>query len=231
MRLLVVVQLLLPMVLIGFSLLSPPRSRWLWWLHLLTMLLLASALVLAGIWTVLPWWLPYLFGAVGRAALLRQRPTAASNSRQWLRALGLAVVALLGGWISLLAWHGHRPPATPAVDLAWPLPPGRYLVVNGGTTAAVNGHTETMDLSVPRHRLFHGQSYGLDLVALNAAGRTTAALCPADPARYAIYGRVVRAPCPGTVAMAVDGVPDQPVPDLGPHAQTGNSVLLRCAGA
>ncbi len=54
------------------------------------------------------------------------------------------------------------------VDLAAPLVPGRYLVVDGGRNGSTNAHLETLDASVPRYRLWRGQSYRVDLVAVKA---------------------------------------------------------------
>jgi len=54
------------------------------------------------------------------------------------------------------------------VDLAFPLVPGRYLVVNGGRNGGTNAHLETLDASVPRYRMWRGQSYRVDLVAVKA---------------------------------------------------------------
>lgn len=229
MELIFALQLMLPIALIVWPLLSPPPGRLAWMLHVLALAAVIAALLLAGIWTVLPWWLPWLFAVAGALVLALRWPRAARRS-SWVRHLLLLPPLGLGLWLTASAITGHRPPDGALVPLASPLPRGDYLVLSGGTSLAVNSHAETLDLSVPRHRLFHGQSHGLDIVALNAAGRTTGGIWPRRPGSYAIYGTPILAPCAGTVLASDDGVPDQPVPDAGTHPTPGNSVLLRCGG-
>ena len=61
-------------------------------------------------------------------------------------------------------------PAAGVVNLAFPLEPGRYLVVNGGSNSSTNAHLETQDPEVPRYRAWLEQSYGVDIVALDGFG-------------------------------------------------------------
>lgn len=105
------------------------------------------------------------------------------------------------------------------------------MVANGGANLTVNGHSETLDLSVPRHRAWTGQSYGVDLVGLTKWGRSTGGLLPSDPSRYAIWGRTVRSPCTGRVMWARGDVRDNAVPFVPRDADPGNFVLLRCGRA
>lgn len=232
MEMIFAVQLLLPLGLVAWAAARPPASWIGWTLHLLAAAAVIAALMLAGLWTVLPWWLTMVFAALALVVLLRRRPARVEPAGwEWGGAVLLGALVLVAGWVAVTAWQGRRPPEAQVVELAWPLPPGSYRVVNGGTTGTVSSHVETLDLGVPRHRLFQGQSYGVDLVALNSAGRTTSSAWPVDPRRYAVYGRQVTAPCAGRVVIATEGVPDQPVPDPGEHARTGNGVLLRCANA
>ena len=56
------------------------------------------------------------------------------------------------------------------MNLALPLEPGRYLVLNGGNNNSTNAHSETLDAGVPHYRTWRGQSYGVDIVALDALG-------------------------------------------------------------
>ena len=60
-----------------------------------------------------------------------------------------------------------------AVTLAFPLEPGVYLVVNGGSDIHTNAHLMTPDASIPRFRAWRGQSYGVDIVKLYAFGLRT----------------------------------------------------------
>jgi hypothetical protein len=63
--------------------------------------------------------------------------------------VALGVVSLVGTAVAL---HSRTPPPLPVVNLAFPLGPGRYLVVNGGSDFSTNAHLETLDASEPRDR-------------------------------------------------------------------------------
>ncbi len=229
---LILVQVVLPFGLALWLLFRPPLDWLTFGLVALAAALVCSALILTGLWTVLPWWWPWGCAGISLASALHAvpRPRAKLPSG-WRFAASAAALALagVGGWFTLWGMAGSRfPPGF--VDLAFPLPPGRYIIANGGANLAVSSHVETLDLSVPRHRLWPGQSYGVDIVALNAAGRSTSGLMPTDPRRYAIYGRPVLAPCAGLIVMAVDGVHDSPIPLDSDLPSAGNHVLLRCGG-
>lgn len=225
-------QLLLPIALLAWLLAKPPTSRVEYVLLLVAILLLVTALRLTGLWTVMPWWLPHLYAAAGMAGAvlaIRRGPRPPLPDRTgWKSALVLLAVCALGGWFVLQGIDGRRLPATPSVALRWPLAPGRHIVANGGANIAVSSHAETLDIRVPRHRPWWGQSYGVDLVELNRFGRTTAGMRPRDPSAYVIFGRPVLAPCSGRAIAALDGRPDMPVPQMDLTSRPGNHVVLRC---
>jgi antitoxin VapB len=98
------------------------------------------AIGIAGLWLVVPWWLPFGYGAVGVWAIAR-RLRGGDHRPQRPRAVwGLVVTVLIGALAVLLmgivgvALAGRRPPDDP-VDLTFPLGSGTYLVVNGGSQA------------------------------------------------------------------------------------------------
>jgi len=190
------------------------------------------AIGLAGLWLVLPWWLPLVYAVCVPVAARRAwtRPavaggtTAARRTLPWL-AIGTAGLALTGAIV--IALLARRAPDS-AVDLAFPLDGGTYLVVNGGRHEFVNAHLGT--LAGERFRPYRGQSHGVDLVRLNGLGLRATGLLPDDPRAYVMFGDRVLAPCDGTIAGAADGAPDMP-PPLPDRAQmAGNYVLLDCAG-
>jgi murein DD-endopeptidase MepM/ murein hydrolase activator NlpD len=129
-----------------------------------------------------------------------------------------------------VAWRSRTVPPV-VVNLALPLGPGRYLVVNGGSGSSTNAHLETLDASEPRFHEWRGQSYGVDLVQLDGLGLRAKGLQPADPRAYRIYGARVLAPCAGRVVLAVDGLPDMQIPEMDREHKAGNHVLLRCVEA
>ncbi len=88
------------------------------------------------------------------------------------------------------------------MDIAFPLEPGRYLVVNGGDLPLLNAHF--MTLTNPAYADYRGQSYAVDLIGIDRFGwRATTPLGTNDPADYLIFGAAVLAACDGTVTHAV----------------------------
>jgi len=189
------------------------------------------AIGVAGLWLVLPWWLPFAYGAVVVWTIARQLrggdhrpqgPPAASRLVVTVSIGGLAV--LLMGIVGL-ALAGRRPPGD-SVDLTFPLGSGTYLVVNGGSQALINAHLGTLESE--RFAPYRGQSYGVDLVRINRVGLRVLGLLPADPRAYVIYGDPVLAPCRGRVVFAEDGAADMPPPQADRAHMAGNHVILDC---
>jgi hypothetical protein len=186
---------------------------------------------LAGLWLVLPWWLPFVYAILLLAAARwanRAPPFLAPTpflARAALVVLGLSGV--LFSVILLLVFAARRAPGD-AIELAFPLQGGTYLVVNGGHHQLINAHLATLEGD--RFRPYRGQSYGVDLVRVDRLGLRAPGLLPTDPRAYLIFGDRVAAPCAGRVVAAVDGIPDMspPIPDRSHMA--GNHVILDCAG-
>ena len=147
----------------------------------------------------------------------------------WLVAGLFVVLGVASAYGIAIALRSRNVPPASAVTLAFPLEPGVYLVVNGGSDINTNAHLMTLDASIPRFREWRGQSYGVDIVKLDAFGFRARSAQPADPKAYAIYGARVLAPCAGQVLIAVDGLPDMQVPEVDRAHMAGNHVMLRCA--
>jgi len=189
------------------------------------------AIGIAGLWLVVPWWLPFGYGAVGVWTIAR-RLRGGDHRPQRPRAVwGLVVTVLIGALAVLLigivglALAGRQPPGDP-VDLTFPLGSGTYLVVNGGSQALTNAHLGTLEGE--RFAPYRGQSYGVDLVRINRVGLRVPGLLPADPAAYFIYGDPVLAPCRGRVLFVEDGAADMPPPQADRAHMAGNHVILEC---
>lgn len=189
------------------------------------------AIGIAGLWLVLPWWLPFGYGVVVVWTIARhfrgghQRPRRPRTVRGLVATglIGTLAVLLLG--IVGLALAGRRPPDNP-VDLTFPLGSGTYLVVNGGSQSLINAHLGTLEGE--RFAPYRGQSYGVDLVRINRVGLRVSGLLPADPATYLTYGDPVLAPCRGRVVFAEDGAADMPPPQADRAHMAGNHVILEC---
>jgi Peptidase family M23 len=234
---LIVAQTVIPLLLIlGLAIAAPASSLGFWMQALVTAISL-FAIARMGVWVFPPWWTPYVYGLLFVVALvlgLRRRPSRRrfpSRWWGWLAVISWTAFGIFAGNEAIQAWMGQYPPAVPAVDLAFPLRGGTYLILNGGSNIRVNAHLKTLDVSVPRFRVYRGQSYGLDVIQVDQLGLRSTGIIPRDPAAYQIYGEPVLAPCNGTILQAVDGLPDMPVPELDGEHRAGNHVLLRCGEA
>lgn len=236
MTVLIALQLVLPLWLAIWLLLWPPNN-------VLGMVALAAAgastglaSYLAGLWTVIPRWSLIFVAVIGLVAIARTgrlRPAQPIPNA----VLGWVLVAIplvfftVGGWAVTQAWLGRHPPPLPIIALEMPVRGDDIVVASGGSRLLINAHQDTLDLSVPRHRLWQGQSYGVDLVALTSWQMTARGLHPKNPARYAIFGRPVHAPCAGTVTWLRRTRVDLPVPVTDSRVMEGNVIMLRCKGA
>ncbi len=194
------------------------------------------ALHLAGLWTVLPGWLTWIYalfwlwGVIVQARKLSEssRASVRRSLSPWVATLAFCALTLVGLFASTIALRGRGLPNAGTVDIRLPFEEGRFLVVNGGSRALINAHMKTLDESVPRFHAFRGQSYGVDLVRVNRWGLRANGLLPSDPRNYVIYGSQVFAPCDGVVVSARGDRPDMPVPQMDLEVFEGNHVLMRC---
>ena len=200
------------------------RSRLDWLLSALLCAGVALYVYVAGaIWTWIGFgwrWLPLGVAAVAvlwSAWRARTRPTLPPQARRRFahttaRGAGVVVIGVL-----LLNLHIARIAPEGAVDLAFPLEHGRYAVVQGGASRALNHH-----LMVP------AQMHAIDIIALNSQGQRAWGVRPERLEAYDILDREVVAPCGGLVSGATDGAPDTPIGEMSRGGAAGNHVLLSC---
>ncbi len=230
-------QTIAPLMLIAWLAFAPPRSAVGFWSQAVAIGLSLVAIGLTGIWAFPPWWAPYVFGALLGASVVRGMVTQRSQSlwpkrvTGWLSLSVFAVLALYATNETRVALPARAMPEGRSIDLASPLGPGLYLVANGGAAPSVNAHATLLDQSIAQHRPYWGTAHGVDLIALNRWGFRADGIMPAEPSRYAIFGRPVIAPCNGEIIAAYDGLPDMRVPQADRDHLAGNHVILRCGGA
>lgn len=184
----------------------------------------AGYVVLAGpIWGwVGMWvrWVPVVMVVAGLAVALRRWPGLTWMPRRrwtgWVSIATQGFIAAVFAGLFATSLAGLRAPDG-MVRIGMPLAPGAYLVLNGGATAALNGHNTVQ-----------AQRYALDVLGLNEGGRRASGLRPAAVTDYAIYGRAILAPCDGTVLSTADGAPDTPIGGSDAIAPAGNHVTLLC---
>jgi hypothetical protein len=206
---------------------------------LVDVMLAASIIVLAavsGLWLAAPWYTPrvlaVLLAIAAVTAIVRcssARPGAQrSRVRSWVGP-GLRLAVLLPVLVlTAFAIASRRPVAGPAVDLAFPLAGGTWIVANGGSGNLTNAHVLTLEGD--RYRNWRGQSHAVNIVKVGGWGTRRAGLAPRDPADYAAFGEPVLSPCTGTVVIARDGLPDMSPPEMDLVNVEGNHVILDCGG-
>jgi hypothetical protein len=230
MTLLVAIQLGIPLLLTTWLWFWPSHDRFVLTLQFVAVVAVMIAIWTAGIWSFVPRWNLAVIAIFALVAALKgaRRETPVLGLSVWLQTFFSLALLMAGGFVIAEAWRGHQPPSIASVQLTLPLDGNDLLVVNGGSKLLLNAHQDTLDLSVPQHRLWRGQSYGVDFVAIRQTGITSHKIMPADPSRYAIFGRAVHAPCTGEVLAVRDGRPDLEVPKVDERVMEGNHVRLRC---
>ena len=229
---LLVLQLLVPLALVGWLAFRRPVSRIGWAVRASLAGSYLAAVALAGLWLFLPPYLPLLFVALYVAALLHSRRGGRPanrwpvGSRAWVAAAAMAALSVFSIVIVGRALSARQLPGGPVVDLTFPLQNGTYYVVNGGSDNLLNAHLATLDGE--RFRAYRGQSHGVDLVKVGAWALRARGLAPANPADYAIFGEPVHAPCSGSVVQAVDGLVDLEPPRADREHMAGNHVVIAC---
>jgi Peptidase family M23 len=238
MTLIFILQLVLPLLFIGWIALAPLKSKLGFFCQIVGTTSGLFALALTGLWLFPPWWTPYAFAGLLVAAVIvgwrRRYPFTSWLPSGWMALIFTVVFIALGGWgayQSAGALAGRAPQAGAVVDLTFPLKGGTYLVVNGGSNLNVNQHLMTLDASMARFHAYRGQSYGVDIVKLDEWGFRAKGLQAPQPDAYLIYGAPVYAPCTGVVLIALDGLPDMRAPQMDREHMAGNHVMLRCTDA
>lgn len=240
MTLIYIAQLLLPVALVLWMTMAPPRSRLGWGVQLAATLLVLWAMAHIGIWLFPPWWTPHAAAALVVAAALwawrRSAPRTAwpKGIAGWGAALLFGTAGAAGAFYGARASAGAQPPDVrdaPVVALAWPLHGGTFMVVNGGNDLTINSHRESLVAPAPRLLPWRGNAWAVDLVAIDGFGLRATGFMPTDPARYRVFGVPVLAPCSGQVVQAVGDLADMAVPEIDRHHLAGNHVILACDGA
>lgn len=131
--------------------------------------------------------------AVALLVSLRRAVPAERKEESPVRAIVKVLLGFFFGGVALGVLRGHEVPPG-AIDLAFPLRGGSFLIGHGGSTSPSNIYN-----AHPQQR------YALDILKLTPFGTRARGLFPSDPRAYAIFDAEVLSPCNGTVVSAVDG--------------------------
>ena len=185
----------------------------------------------AGVWLFPPWWTPWAMGAlllVATVPAARRWWLGRGAALPWQVLDGLLAVALGAFAVHMLLPALNGRAAQPgAIALARPLEAGTYLVLSGGHELAINAHLMTL---APEFGDYLGQSYGVDIIAVDGLGLRANGIAPDAPQDYFAFGRQILAPCAGSVVAAIDGLPDMPAGQRDRTQLAGNHVILSCEG-
>lgn len=231
-----VTQIVLPVLLLVWLGFFPARGMLALGVQVLAVAAVLLGLALAALWTMPPYWVPYIYYGVfalivvfhlwqGRFRGNGLWRVSAGQALLFLPAVGLGC---LGGYMAYMAYEGRAMPAVETVDIAPPFGPGTYLVAHGGSNVMVNVHLKTLDKAVERFRPWQGQSRALDIFRISPLGIHKTGWLPTDPTRYTTYGTPVLAPCDGEIAKVVDGLEDMQVPVMDREHMAGNYVAINC---
>jgi hypothetical protein len=230
-----VLQIGVPLALLGWQASGRDTNIISWWLKHAAVWSYIYATSLGGLWLVVPWYFPHVLMVISISLAARTLGGAfrfwssPQTGHQWLAFGARAAIAVVCVGTLWLALQGRKPPSETMVDLAFPLRSGHYYIASGGSTELINAHVRM--LSSDRFRRYRGSSYGVDIVALNVLGNRAKGLSPRDPARYAIFGHAIYAPCEGVILRVEDWLPDLRPPSTDRVHMPGNFVLLECGDA
>jgi hypothetical protein len=213
----VIVHLLVPLIFASAVWRSASSGAANWLPALYLALTFGTFIYLAGAWSWFGQTARLLVAAVTVAAALAGArrlvgiPPAGVDVIDFVVRAGVGTLFLAA---TVAAVRGRQLRVT-ALDLAFPLRGGTFVIGQGGSTTAVNYHAD------------HGsQAWALDIVKLNAAGVRAAGLYPAELTRYAIYDAEVVSPCDGVIVSTEDGVADRPPPECDEGKPAGNWLAI-----
>jgi hypothetical protein len=157
--------------------------------------------------------------AIAFMVSLRRAIPAETRQESPLRPIVKVLLGFFFGGVALGVLRAHEVPPG-AIDLAFPLRGGSFLIGHGGSTAPANIHN-----AHPQQR------YALDIMKLNRFGSRASGLFPRELRRYAIFDAEVLSPCNGAIVSVVDALPDQTPGTMDPKNAAGNHVVIRCGDA
>ena len=138
-----------------------------------------------------------------------------------------AVLAAVAIWVFAGALAARRPHGE-AIDLRFPLSPGRFLITDGGDGARsllLNYH-----YGFRQHRasgVSRSMRYAMDVVEVGPGGGESKWFLPRRNDAYRVWERWLHAPCQGRIVHAVNDVADNAAFGTDRPYGLGNHVVIR----
>src|SRR5688500_2960586 len=150
--LLTVLQIGVPLAILGWIAFGTPRSAAAWVLAAAGVSLCLVGERLVGLWLLAPPWAPLallmltapVLTVHGGAARLRRWPVDAIG---WAELAIASSVPVVGIVLIAVGVMGRQIPQGTTIDLAFPLRDGTYYVANAGSTPLLNAHLMTLDVA------------------------------------------------------------------------------------
>ncbi len=222
---LLVLQTLVPLLLLWWSVLPGPGSRVEWIAKVVMIGAYLVAIWIVGVWLVPSVYAPYAYFIVYAIYLpiawvfVRRRPWRPAARIGRIRVAFFSIAAVLFVVIAVAGAAMRQAPDEPLVELDFPLRDGLYYIAGDGSGGLVD---------LPGAR---SAEHALDIVAIDHLGQRSKGLRSAQLDQYVVFGKPVIAPCDGVVKEAVDGLPDLAPPAADPAHPQGNHVVLECGSA
>lgn len=145
-------------------------------------------------------------------------------TEEWALGGLMWAVAAWFGWNLWRVLRGLRSQPGPSLDAVLPLGPGRYVVLQGGSSRLMNRHLVTLE----KASLYsiRGQAHGVDIIGTHPGGLAARNPLSFRAEDYAIFGAQVRSPVRGRVVAVHDGAEDHDLLTTDRDAPLGNHIWL-----
>ena len=229
-------QVVLPLSLIIWFYYVPTKNVLGFILQVLASTLVLFTISFISIWSLPPWWTPYLYLFVFwfflvkhfynyRFHFVKKYP---DSVFAWTSLIFFTALGIVTGMLCIQALNGRALPESSIVNINFPLRSGNYLIAAGGAKELINQHLKTLNPDIQHFRAYRGQSYAVDIIKIDKLGFHTSKINSNNPADYASFGTPVYAPCNGSVIEAQKNRSDMSVGVLDLDHFLGNYLVIKC---
>lgn len=147
-----VLQIVVPLLPLAWQRRERSASKARWLFKTISAAACLTALAIAGLWSWIPFFVPYMFLAASFALALRGwfrvRRLPFWRAEMLSERVKFGLTALIGAFalgLTFYALSGWSIPTDSAIELAFPLRDGSFYIANGGSNSLVNPHLNTLE--------------------------------------------------------------------------------------